>query len=42
MIFLVTVLLIEPQGLQGAWMRFAATQTGENFRKAVGLLREED
>jgi branched-chain amino acid transport system permease protein len=42
MIFLVTVLLIEPQGLQGAWMRFAATQTGENFRKAVGLLKEED
>jgi branched-chain amino acid transport system permease protein len=42
MIFLVAVLLIEPQGLQGAWMRFAATQTGENFRKAVGLLREED
>jgi len=41
MIFLVTVLLIEPQGLQGAWMRFAATQTGENFRKAVGLLKEE-
>jgi branched-chain amino acid transport system permease protein len=42
MIFLVTVLLIEPQGLQGAWTRFAATQTGENFRKAVGLLKEED
>jgi branched-chain amino acid transport system permease protein len=42
MIFLVTVLLIEPQGLQGAWMRFAATQTGENFRKAVGLLKEEE
>ena len=41
MIFLVTVLLIEPQGLQGAWMRFAATQTGENFRKAVGLLKED-
>ena len=40
MIFLVTVLLIEPQGLQGAWSRFAATQTGENFRKAVGLLKE--
>ena len=41
MIFLVTVLLIEPQGLQGAWSRFAATQTGENFRKAVGLLKED-
>jgi branched-chain amino acid transport system permease protein len=42
MIFLVTVLLIEPQGLQGAWTRFAATQTGENFRKAVGLLKEDE
>ena len=42
MIFLVTVLLIEPQGLQGAWSRFAATQTGENFRKAVGLLKEDE
>ena len=41
MIFLVTVLLIEPQGLQGVWSKFAATQTGENFRKAVGLLKEE-
>ncbi len=41
MIFLVAVLLIEPQGLQGAWTRFAATQTGENFRKAVGLLKED-
>ena len=41
MIFLVTVLLIEPNGLQGAWTRFAATQTGENFRKAVGLLKED-
>ena len=42
MIFLVTVLLIEPNGLQGAWIKFAATQTGENFRKAVGLLKEEE
>ena len=42
MIFLVTVLLIEPNGLQGAWTRFAATQAGENFRKAVGLLKEEE
>jgi branched-subunit amino acid ABC-type transport system permease component len=40
MIFLVAVLLIEPQGLQGVWSKFAATQTGENFRKAVGLLKE--
>jgi len=42
MIFLVAVLLIEPNGLQGAWTRFAATQTGENFRKAVGLLKEDE
>jgi branched-chain amino acid transport system permease protein len=42
MIFLVAVLLIEPEGLQGWWTRFAATQTGENFRKAVGLLKEEE
>jgi branched-chain amino acid transport system permease protein len=42
MIFLVTVLLIEPEGLQGWWTRFAATQTGENFRKAVGLLKEDE
>ncbi len=41
MIFLVTVLLIEPDGLQGWWTKFAATQVGENFRKAVGLLKEE-
>ena len=40
MIFLVSILLVEPEGLQGAWTRFAATQTGENFRKAVGLLKE--
>jgi branched-chain amino acid transport system permease protein len=42
MIFLVSILLVEPEGLQGAWTRFAATQTGENFRKAVGLLKEEE
>ena len=41
MLFLVAVLLIEPQGLQGVWSKFAATQAGENFRKAVGLLKEE-
>ncbi|MCW4011420.1 MAG: branched-chain amino acid ABC transporter permease [Candidatus Bathyarchaeota archaeon] len=42
MIFLVSILLVEPEGLQGAWTRFAATQTGENFRKAVGLLKEDE
>jgi branched-subunit amino acid ABC-type transport system permease component len=42
MIFLVTVLLIEPQGLQGAWSKFAATETGENFLKSIGLLQEDE
>jgi branched-chain amino acid transport system permease protein len=41
MIFLVAVLLIEPQGLHGAWNRFAATETGERLGKAVGLIKEE-
>lgn len=42
MIFLVTVLLIEPGGLQGGWNKFAATQTGENILKAVGLRKEDE
>jgi branched-chain amino acid transport system permease protein len=41
MIFLVAVLLIEPGGIQGGWDKFAATQTGENLLKAVGLRKEE-
>ena len=41
MLFLVTVLLIEPRGLQGAWARFAATTTGEKFGKAIGLIKED-
>jgi branched-chain amino acid transport system permease protein len=41
MIFLVTVLLIEPQGLQGVWNKFVASETGERFGKAIGLIKEE-
>jgi branched-chain amino acid transport system permease protein len=41
MVFLVAVLLIEPQGLQGAYQRFRASNTGENLLKSIGLVREE-
>ncbi len=40
MIFLVTVLMFEPEGLQGAFKKFAATETGEAILKTVGLLKE--
>jgi branched-chain amino acid transport system permease protein len=40
MVFLVTVLLIEPRGLQGAWEKFAATSTGESILKSIGLRKE--
>ena len=40
MAFLVAVLLIEPQGLQGVWQKFRATDTGENILKSVGLMKE--
>jgi len=40
MAFLVAVLLIEPRGLQGAWEKFAATNTGENILKSIGLKKE--
>jgi branched-chain amino acid transport system permease protein len=42
MIFLVTVLLIEPQGLKGAWSKFAATERGENILKSIGLQKEDE
>jgi branched-chain amino acid transport system permease protein len=42
MIFLVTVLLIEPNGLQGAWSKFVATETGESLLKSIGLLKEDE
>jgi branched-chain amino acid transport system permease protein len=40
MAFLVAVLMIEPEGLQGVWNKFAATDTGEKVRKALGLIKE--
>lgn len=42
MIFLVAVLLIEPEGLEGAWKRFKASDRGEKLLKSVGLMRAED
>ena len=42
MIFLVIVLMIEPDGLQGAYTKFAASNLGENVLKTIGLLKEDD
>jgi len=42
MIFLVIVLMIEPDGLQGAYKKLAASKSGENLLKSIGLLREDD
>ena len=42
MIFLVAVLLVEPNGLQGAWSKFVATDAGESLLKTVGLLKEDE
>jgi branched-chain amino acid transport system permease protein len=42
MIFLVAILLIEPEGLEGAWNRFKASDTGEKLLKSVGLMKAED
>lgn len=41
MFFLVAVLLIEPRGLQGAWERMVASNTGQSILKSIGLLKEE-
>jgi len=41
MIFLVIILLIEPRGLQGAWERMTASDTGQSILKSLGLLKEE-
>lgn len=41
MIFLVSVLLIEPDGLQGAWNKFMASESGERLARSLGLLKEE-
>lgn len=42
MIFLVIVLMIEPDGLQGAYTKFVASDMGENILKSIGLLKEYD
>jgi len=42
MIFLVIVLMIEPDGLQGAYTKFAASELGENVLKTIGVLKEDD
>jgi branched-chain amino acid transport system permease protein len=40
MAFLVAVLLIEPEGLQGVWNKFAASEIGGNLLKSIGLKKE--
>ncbi len=40
MAFLVAVLLIEPKGLQGAWDKFAASDTGEKILISIGWKKE--
>ncbi len=41
MIFLVVILMIEPEGLQGVYKRFAASDLGENILKTIGLIKED-
>jgi len=41
MIFLVTVLLIEPDGLQGAYDKFKASETGGRMLQSIGLKKKE-
>jgi len=41
MIFLVIVLMIEPDGLQGAYRKFAASDLGENVLKSIGVIKED-
>ncbi len=38
----VSGLLVEPNGLQGAWSKFVATDMGETLLKTVGLLKEDE
>ena len=42
MIFLIAILLIEPEGMQGGWKRFKGTRIGENILKSIGLMKEDD
>jgi hypothetical protein len=41
MIFLVAVLLIEPNGLQGAYNKFMASETGSRVLQSIGLRKKE-
>jgi branched-chain amino acid transport system permease protein len=41
MIFLVAVLLIEPNGLQGAYNKFMASETGGRVLQSIGLRKKE-
>jgi branched-chain amino acid transport system permease protein len=40
MIFLVTILLIEPEGLQGLYRRFFASRSGESIFQSISFERE--
>jgi len=42
MIFLVAVLLIEPEGLQGAYNKFTASERGGKLLQSIGLRKKED
>lgn len=42
MIFLVTILLIEPEGLQGLYQRFFASRSGESIFQSISFEREAD
>jgi branched-chain amino acid transport system permease protein len=42
MIFLIAILLIEPEGLQGIYQKFRSSDTGENLLKSIGLIREAE
>jgi branched-chain amino acid transport system permease protein len=41
MIFLVSVLLIEPDGLQGAYNKFMASERGGKMLQSIGLKKKE-
>jgi hypothetical protein len=33
--------MIEPDGLQGAYTKFAASDWGENLLKSIGVIKED-
>jgi len=41
MIFLVAILLVEPEGLQGAYNKFMASETGSRLLRSIGLGKKE-